>query len=139
MTFAEESGRYIANLRKRQQGGDIPKIRSYIEANYQENISLKSIAAVFYINPVYLGQVFKKAYGMYFNDFLQQLRVNEAKRLLRQTDLRIYEVAERVGFGNSDYFVTRFEKIEGVTPSEYRNSLIKGGSPKGRLNETKSE
>jgi two-component system response regulator YesN len=136
MTFAEESGRYIADLRKKKQCGDIQKIRSYIEANYQENISLKSIAAEFYINPVYLGQLFKKTYEMYFNEFLQQLRINEAKRLLRQTDLRIYEVAERVGFGNSDYFVTRFEKIEGLTPSEYRNSLMKEESPKGHSNET---
>ncbi|MNP16727.1 Bifunctional transcriptional activator/DNA repair enzyme AdaA [compost metagenome] len=88
------------------------------------------------MNPVYLGQLFKKTYGIYFNDFLQQLRIHEAKRLLRQTDLRIYEVSERVGFGNRDYFVTKFEKMEGVTPSVYRHRLNKGGSPKGQLNET---
>lgn len=134
--FATESGCYIASLRKDQQSGDIQKIRSYIEAHYQENISLKMIAAQFYINPVYLGQLFKKTYGVYFNDFLQHLRINEAKKLLRQTDLRIYEVAERVGFGNSDYFVTKFEKIENLTPSEYRHSLNKGDSPRGRSNET---
>ncbi|AOZ93061.1 response regulator transcription factor [Paenibacillus crassostreae] len=125
--FAEESGQYIAELRKKKHSGDIQKIRAYIESHYQENISLKSIAAQFYVNPVYLGQLFKKTYGVYFNDFLQQLRMNEAKRLLRQTDLRIYEVSERIGFGNSDYFVTKFEKMEGMTPSEYRNSLNKGG------------
>lgn len=135
-TFATESGRYIASLRKDQQNSDIQKIRSYIEAHYHENMNLKLIASQFYINPVYLGQLFKKTYGVYFNDFLQQLRINEAKKLLRQTDLRIYEIAERVGFGNSDYFVTKFEKIENVTPSEYRNSLTKGDSPRGRLNET---
>ncbi|MCL6458293.1 MAG: response regulator transcription factor [Gorillibacterium sp.] len=124
-SFAEESGRYIADLRKKQQSGDIQKIRSHIEAHYQEMISLKSIAALFYINPVYLGQLFKKTYGLYFNDFLQQLRINEAKRLLRQTDLWIYEVAERVGYNNRDYFVTKFERLEGTTPSEYRNGLTK--------------
>lgn len=57
--------------------------------------------------------------------------MNEAKRLLRQTDLRIYEVAERVGFGNPDYFVTQFEKIERMTPSEYRNRLMKEAASEG--------
>lgn len=129
--FAIESAYYIAQLRKEQHKGGIQKIRAYIEAHYHENISLKGIAGKFYMNPVYLGQLFKKAYGMYFNDFLLQLRVNEAKRLLRQTDLRIYEVAERVGFGNPDYFVTQFEKMERTTPSEYRNRLMKEAASEG--------
>ncbi|MNJ47496.1 HTH-type transcriptional regulator YesS [compost metagenome] len=128
IAFATESGQYIGELRKEQQRGGIHKIRAYIEEHYQENISLKSIAARFYMNSVYLGQLFKKTYGLYFNDFLLQLRVGEAKRLLRQTDLRIYEVAERVGFGNPDYFVTQFEKLEKLTPSEYRSRLVKGGT-----------
>ncbi|MFG1735709.1 response regulator [Paenibacillus sp. 843] len=129
--FAIESANYIAQLRKEQHKGGIQKIRAYIEAHYHENISLKGIAGKFYMNPVYLGQLFKKAYGMYFNDFLLQLRVNEAKRLLRQTDLRIYEVAERVGFGNPDYFVTQFEKMERMTPSEYRSRLMREAASEG--------
>lgn len=127
-SFAFESAKYIAELRRERQRGDIHKIRSYIEAHYQDYITLKSIASRFYMNPVYLGQLFKKSYGIYFNDFLLHLRVNEAKRLLRQTDLRVYEVAERVGFGNPDYFVTQFEKLEKVTPGEYRSRLLKEGT-----------
>ncbi|GAA0136723.1 response regulator transcription factor [Paenibacillus sp. YSY-4.3] len=126
--FAAESGQYISVLRKEQQKGGIHKIRAYIEEHYHENISLKSIAAKFYMNPVYLGQLFRKTYGVYFNDFLLQLRISEAKRLLRQTDMRIYEVADRVGFSNPDYFVTQFEKLEKLTPSEYRSQLVKGGA-----------
>ncbi|RED51836.1 response regulator [Cohnella lupini] len=123
--FVVESQNCIAHLRKVQLKGAIQKIRSYIEANYSSNISLKSIAAEFYINPVYLGQLFKKTYGVYFNDFLLQIRVNEAKKLLRQSsDMRIYEVAEKVGFSSADYFVTQFEKIERMTPTEYRNKLL---------------
>lgn len=129
--FATECGRYIAELRKDRQKGGIQKIRAYIEEHYRENLSLKSIAAKFYINPVYLGQLFKRTYGIYFNEFLLQLRVNEAKRLLRQTDLRVYEVAERVGFSNPDYFVTQFEKLERVTPGEYRSRLLKEGASDG--------
>ncbi|MNC55149.1 Bifunctional transcriptional activator/DNA repair enzyme AdaA [compost metagenome] len=76
------------------------------------------------MNPVYLGQLFKKSYGVYFNDHVQQLRINEAKKLLRQTDKRVYEIAEQVGFNNADYFVTQFEKLERMTPTEYRNRIM---------------
>ncbi|OMF19792.1 DNA-binding response regulator [Paenibacillus sp. FSL H8-0548] len=124
LAFLEESQQCIGVLRKEQSKGDIHKIKSYIEANYSQNISLKSIAALFYVNPVYLGQLFKKTYGTYFNEFLLQLRVSEAKKLLRQSlNMRIYEIAEKVGFSTADYFVTQFEKLEHMTPTEYRNKL----------------
>ncbi|QOS77885.1 response regulator [Paenibacillus sp. JNUCC31] len=125
--FMEEAARRLAEQRQQIQKGSMPKIKSYIEENYSKNISLKSIASEFYMNPVYLGQRFRKVYGMYFNDFLLQLRIEEAKRLLRQTDLRVYEVAERVGFGSSDYFATQFEKTEASSPTEYRNRLMGEG------------
>lgn len=122
--FMLESAERMAARRKDSVKGSIQKIKDYIEAHYHENISLKSIAATFYTNPVYLGQLFKKTYGMYFNEFLLSVRIREAKKLLRRTDLRIYEIAGKVGFNNADYFVTQFEKIEKMTPTEYRNKLV---------------
>jgi two-component system, response regulator YesN len=122
--FIMESMDRLSKHRKESIKGGIQKIKSYIETNYADNISLKGIASHFYMNPVYLGQLFKKTYGVFFNEFLLQIRVNEAKKLLRQTDLRIYEIAERVGFSNSDYFVTQFEKTQHMTPTEYRNTLM---------------
>lgn len=122
--FIFECAAKTALKRRDSIKGSIQKIRDYIEAHYHENISLKSIAAIFFMNPVYLGQLFRKTYGMYFNEFLLDIRIREAKKLLRQTDLRIYEIADRVGFKNADYFVTQFEKIENMTPSEYRSKLV---------------
>ncbi|GIQ68898.1 DNA-binding response regulator [Xylanibacillus composti] len=122
--FITDSMKAIGTQRKETSKGGIHKIKCYIEDHYRENISLKSIAAHFYMNPVYLGQLFKKTYGLYFNDYLLRLRIEEAKRLLRQTDMRIYEVADAVGFSNADYFVTQFEKLEDMTPTEYRNKLL---------------
>ncbi|MBD2870828.1 response regulator transcription factor [Paenibacillus arenilitoris] len=119
--FVTECSQWMAGRRKEALRGGIQKIKAYIDANYASNMSLKSIAGRFYMNPVYLGQLFKKAYGVYFNDYLLRLRIEEAKRLIRQTDLRIYEIAEKVGFNNAEYFVTQFEKIESTTPTEYRN------------------
>lgn len=124
LSALEEADDYIAQLRKEQQKGDIHRIKKYIDAHYCDNISLKSIAARFYMNAVYLGRLFRKSYGVYFNEYVLTLRVQEAKRLLRQTDLRIYEIAARIGIPNADYFVTQFEKLERLTPTEYRNKLL---------------
>ncbi|MDQ6419165.1 response regulator transcription factor [Paenibacillus sp. LHD-117] len=121
--FVMECSKHAARQRKDLAKGGVQKVKSYIDANYASNINLKSIAARFFMNPVYLGQLFKKTYGTYFNDYVLQLRVNEAKRLLRQTDHRIYEIADRIGFNNVEYFVSQFEKLENMTPTEYRNSL----------------
>lgn len=122
--FIRESGLMIRRLMQESNKGNIAKIKNYIESNFHKNISLKSLASEFYLNPVYLGQLFKKHYGKYFNDYVLELRILEAKRLLRQTDLRVYEIAERVGFKNADYFVTQFEKLEHMTPTEYRTSQM---------------
>ncbi|MEC0168560.1 response regulator transcription factor [Paenibacillus graminis] len=124
MQAVQEAAEYIARLRKAQCLGGIKPVKRYIDTHYRENISLKSIAAEFYMNAVYLGRLFRKTYGVYFNDYLLELRIQEAKKLLRQSDLRMYEIAGRVGFQNADYFVTQFEKLEQISPSEYRNMLI---------------
>ncbi|MFD0671278.1 response regulator [Cohnella sp. GCM10027633] len=124
VAFAMECMAYLADRRKQRGKGGIQKVKQYIETHYHENMSLKSISKIFYMNPVYLGQLFKKTYGVYFNDYLLEIRIQEAKKLLRQTDLKVYEVAERVGFCNPDYFVTQFEKVEHKTPTEYKNGIF---------------
>lgn len=113
----------LAALNKAKYNGEIYKVKRYIDRHFNENLTLKRLANQFYMNPVYLGQLFKKTYGIYFKDYLLQVRIEEAKRCLRQTDLKVYEVAEAVGFGSSDYFVTQFEKIVGNTPSKYRQKI----------------
>ncbi|MGF7031489.1 two-component system response regulator YesN [Paenibacillus mucilaginosus] len=123
--MVSDAAENIAELRRERMKGDIEKIKKYIDSHYKDNINLKSIAAHFYMNSVYLGQLFRKTYGVYFNDYLLELRVKEAKVLLRQTDLRMYEIAARVGIQNANYFVTQFEKLEKCSPMEYRNKLVK--------------
>ncbi|MCR8657619.1 response regulator transcription factor [Paenibacillus endoradicis] len=124
LRFVQEASQYILDRRGEQGKGSIEKIKKYIDNHYTENINLKGIAAKFYMNSVYLGQLFRKSYGAYFNEYLLSIRVEEAKKLLRQTDMRMYEVAEKVGFQNADYFVTQFEKLEKMTPTDYRNKIL---------------
>jgi len=122
--FLSECSDYISELRCSKGKGDIGKIKAYIENHFSENMSLKSISKRFFMNPVYLGQLFKKTYGVYFNEFLLRIRIDEAKKQLRQTNKKVYEIAANVGFGNADYFVSQFEKVEGKTPTEYKNAMI---------------
>lgn len=122
--FVGEAAEYITEKRSGKSEGNIEKIKKYIDGHYRENIYLKGIAADFDMNPIYLGQLFRKTYGTYFNEYLLSLRIEEAKRLLRQTKKRMYEIAEQVGFQNADYFATQFEKLENMTPTDYRNRMI---------------
>ncbi|SEN88845.1 two component transcriptional regulator, AraC family [Amphibacillus marinus] len=122
--YALEAGKVLCRLNKEKYNGEIYKVKRYINNYYHENLTLKKMANRFFMNPVYLGQLFKKTYGVYFKDYLLQVRIEKAKQILRQTDMRIYQVAEAVGFGSPDYFVTQFEKIEGSTPSKYRQGII---------------
>ncbi len=121
--FILEAATFLSQLNKDSGKLNIHRIKKYVDSHYREELTLKSIANKFFMNPVYMGQLFKKTYGIYFKDYLLQVRMCEAKKNLRQTDMRIYEVAENVGFSNSDYFVTQFEKATGVTPTQYRKKL----------------
>ncbi|MGP4041458.1 response regulator transcription factor [Gracilibacillus sp. D59] len=122
--FIKDAANILAKLNQNSIKGTIYQIKKYIHSHYDQSITLKSIANKFYMNPVYMGQLFKKTYGVYFKDYILTVRMDEAKKLLRTTDLKVYEVAEKVGFNNPDYFVTQFEKIGGTTPSQYRKKLM---------------
>ncbi|MHA7583359.1 response regulator transcription factor [Paenibacillus vandeheii] len=121
--LCEFSQMCVEKLRKQQRWntmGVLVKIEAYIHEHYRENISLKLLGEQFYMNSAYLGQLFRKHYAMTFNDYLNRLRVEEAARLLRRTDQRVYEIAAAVGYRDSDYFINRFEKMRGETPAQYR-------------------
>lgn len=120
--FSIECANYLKQLKENKSNGLINDIESYILKNYKSDISLKSIAEIFYINPVYLGQLFKKKFSIYFNDYLHKLRIEEAMHLLKMTDLKIYEIAYMVGYTDNNYFGFKFEKIAGMSPKQYRIS-----------------
>lgn len=80
------------------------------------------IAGKVFINPAYFSQLFKKEVGCGFNDYVNNLRIENAKLLLLQPFLKVNEVADMVGYNNIVYFNRIFKKQIGVTPSEYRES-----------------
>lgn len=94
----------------------------YIEHNYMDNIKLETIAPLFGYNSSYLGKIFNKKVGMGFNMYVDLVRINQSKKLLSQTDLRVYEISEKVGYRNVDYFHTQFKKYVRQSPAEYRKA-----------------
>ncbi|WP_151734316.1 response regulator [Paenibacillus tengchongensis] len=91
-----------------------------MEARLQENLSLKLMADELYMNPTYLGRIFKEDMGEGFSSMLTRLRIKRAKELLEDVTVKVYEVSERVGFRDPAYFSLLFKKAVGVTPQEYQ-------------------
>ena len=97
------------------------KIMKYINTYYNENLSLKDVAAVVNLNPNYVSQLFKKSSGSTFSHYLTNLRINNAKKLITTTNTSINEIASQTGFNDYFYFLKTFKKMTGKTPSEYRS------------------
>lgn len=95
----------------------------FIDDNYNEQISLNEIAEHTYVSTYYISRLFKKELGKNFVDYLNEIRIAKAKELLKDLRFKTYEVAELVGISDAHYFSKLFKKHEGITPSEYRDTV----------------
>lgn len=98
----------------------VSEVKNYIKQNYGNDIKLKEVARHFYMNPVYLGQLFKKFSGMQFNDYLNTIRIEEAKKLLQRTDMKVSEISSAVGYNDPKYFLSKFKAITSLPPSAFK-------------------
>lgn len=122
-TMLENTCNYTRQQQALRRLGIGGEVLQYVRIHYREPLSLKQVAEMFFMNPSYLGKVFQNAAGISFKQYITALRMQEAKKLLVQTDKRIYEIANAVGYPESKYFIVKFEEQEGVSPSEYRKRL----------------
>ncbi|TDG00790.1 helix-turn-helix transcriptional regulator [Paenibacillus piri] len=99
---------------------NINKAKRIIDEKYGEPITLQSVADELSIHPVWLSRLFKKETGQNFLDYLTEIRIEQAKVMLRDTSLKIYEIALRIGYQEIQYFGKIFKKRTGITPKEYR-------------------
>ena len=99
---------------------NLQEIKDYLDEHYAEKITLDALAEKFYINKFYLTRVFKEQFGLSVTSYLTQLRITQAKRLLRFTDQNIEFIAQECGLTDANYFSRLFKKVEGTTPGEYR-------------------
>ena len=98
------------------------KVTGYINACYAKpELSLEQIAGQVHLSANYVSTLFKKHYGMNISDYMIKVRMEHAAKLLSDTNFKTYEIAERVGYTNSQYFSVLFKKFYGMTPKEYRN------------------
>lgn len=98
----------------------VSKIIAYINTHYAEEITLKTLSKMFYISPCYLSRTFKKVSGLSFPRYLNNVRVKEAKRLLKKTKMPIGTVCEAVGYASNAHFGRAFKSLTGRSPQEYR-------------------
>lgn len=98
-------------------------IKEYIDEHYKENITLESMASQVFMNPYYFSSFFKKHTQENFKQYVTQVRMKHAVRLLLNTDLLVYEIAEQVGYQNPRQFSDMFKKCYGKLPQEYKNQI----------------
>ncbi|TYP79646.1 response regulator [Paenibacillus methanolicus] len=98
----------------------ISEIISFIRDRIQDNITLRDVAEQFSFSPNYLGLLFKEETGKNFSEYLIMLRMERACELLKNTNLKIYEIADQVGYRYLPYFSRQFKETYGKTPLEYR-------------------
>jgi AraC-like DNA-binding protein len=100
-----------------------PRSIRYIHENYPTNISIETLANLEHYNVSYYSQWFQKKMGVTPQTYIQTVRLNEAKRLLRETDYSILAIAQQVGYEHQASLTRLFQQFEGTTPKLYRLSF----------------
>lgn len=100
----------------------IDNIKTYIHKNYTKDLTLEKVSSLFYLNPSYLSFLFKEKTAQNFTDYINQLRIEQAKSLLKLSDDKVYRIAKQLGYDNPKYFFRVFKKMTGITPEEFRKS-----------------
>ncbi|MCC3377544.1 response regulator [Cohnella sp. REN36] len=102
----------------------VRQIQQYIVAHAHEDISLEGIAKRVGLSPFYLSKVFKEQLGVNYIDFLTECRIDRAKKLMSDPDRSLKEITFEVGYRDPNYFSKVFRKTCGVSPTEYRKTLL---------------
>ncbi|MGI6011281.1 MAG: response regulator transcription factor [Ruminococcus sp.] len=110
----------VQNLEENMEKKPIRTAITYINEHYSENMSLETISAVVDLNPVYFSSIFKKETGRNFIEYLTEVRLEQAKTLLLESDYNISEIAWKVGYQDEKYFMRVFKKEMGITCAKYR-------------------
>lgn len=120
--FSEQFDMIIRSIGNNSSESVFDDILFYINHNYQKPLKLESLAPLFGYNSSYLGKLFSQKKGVSFNNYLDEIRVGEASKLLVETSMKVYEISAQVGYKNVDYFHQKFKKLKNMSPAEYRKS-----------------
>ena len=102
----------------------IERVRDIIQTRYMEQLSIASLAEEVYLTPTYLCVVFKQETGQTVNEYLTQIRMQQAKQFLADPHIKLYDVCYKVGYLSPSYFSKLFKKVTMMTPSEFRDVCL---------------
>lgn len=129
-TYREELTNWVVGLHEKlhadEDSGSNKKLKmavDYIEQNYAKDLNMAVVSNYISMNYSMLSYLFKQYTGTNFVNYLKDIRMREAKKLLAETDLKIIEVSSRVGYDNEKHFMKIFKNECGVSPSEYRKNM----------------
>lgn len=107
----------------------VMKAIEFIQQHFYDKLSLEEVASHVHLHPNYLSELFHKKTGVHFSEYVTRVRIQEAKRLLSDTNCKIEDVSERAGFMSYRHFCRVFHKQEGVSPSSYRKQFFASRHP----------
>jgi two-component system response regulator YesN len=120
--------KHINSIQTHMVNDYMEDILNYIQENMSDyGLTLNKIAVHFYMNPSYLSRIFKQKKGIAFKDYLNKIRMEQALEYARNTDFKAYEIGEKVGIPDANYFSTSFKKYIGVSMTEYKKMIINEG------------
>jgi YesN/AraC family two-component response regulator len=96
----------------------------YMNQNIDKPLTLESVASSIHVSRNYLSSIFIKHTGYKFNEYINKIRINKAKELMKATEHNLLEIAYMCGFKNQNYFSTMFKKFEGVTPIGFKKGIL---------------
>jgi len=117
----EHYGEMIRQHARLNSAFDIRDIKDYIDQHYYEEVKIATFTEMHYLSREYLMKLFKQAYGTGIYEYVLKVRMDKAKQLLRDPDLRIQHIADILGYKDKNYFSKAFKNYCGVSPSDYRH------------------
>ncbi|WP_228469560.1 response regulator transcription factor [Paenibacillus sp. JNUCC31] len=103
--------------------GLVSEAIDYLKRHYRNKVTLQEVAQYIHVNSAYLGQQFKRETGVSFSEYVHRIRIEEARRLLRRTNMKISDIACELGYHDAEYFTHKFKAFTGELPSVYKNKI----------------
>lgn len=129
---AAQKASFLAELHRWLDGQNqtiIGKAIRYIEEHYTESCDLKEVADHVHLSANYFSNLFRKETGESFVNYVTRLRIDKAKLWLAHTEWKVFEVAQKVGYDDPNYFTTVFKQLTNLSPSQYRKKVREGQTP----------
>jgi two-component system response regulator YesN len=111
----------VISKREERSSSIMKTAMDYIKDNFHKDISLDDVSRVVNISPYYFSKIFKEENGLNFIEYLTNVRIDKAKKLLEESELSIKEICISCGYTDPNYFSRSFKKNVGVTPTEYKD------------------